>query len=75
MKTVLVTGANRGIGLAIARELVRKDGFQVLGASRDMEAGRAAADETGAVPVKLDLSDTNEIVPQLRHIQDRKSVV
>lgn len=41
-RTVLVTGANRGIGLAIARQLAEL-GHAVLLGSRDLGAGGAAA--------------------------------
>jgi NAD(P)-dependent dehydrogenase (short-subunit alcohol dehydrogenase family) len=38
----LVTGANQGIGLQIAKELVA-NGFTVLVGSRNLERGEAAA--------------------------------
>ena len=41
-RTVLVTGANRGIGLAIARGLAEKGNSVLLG-SRDLSAGEEAA--------------------------------
>lgn len=45
MRRVLVTGANKGIGLAIARAILKEqpDGFVLLG-SRDAARGRAARD-------------------------------
>jgi NAD(P)-dependent dehydrogenase (short-subunit alcohol dehydrogenase family) len=41
-KIALVTGANKGIGLEICRQLAKK-GFQVLLGSRDEARGRTAA--------------------------------
>ena len=43
MKTILVTGANKGIGLAIVRKLLREfpDTCLLLG-SRDVERGSSA---------------------------------
>jgi NAD(P)-dependent dehydrogenase (short-subunit alcohol dehydrogenase family) len=43
MRTALVTGANRGIGLAIAAGLNRLDGIKVLLASRHADDGEKAA--------------------------------
>ena len=43
-RTVLVTGANKGIGLEIARQLARR-GFRVLLAARDAGRGHAAVDQ------------------------------
>ena len=42
----LITGANQGIGLQIAKDLVAH-GFTVLVGSRNLERGEAAAKEVG----------------------------
>jgi NAD(P)-dependent dehydrogenase (short-subunit alcohol dehydrogenase family) len=59
-KTVLVTGANRGLGFAIARGLAGLGHFVYLG-SRDRKAGEAAADSLrgqglDVVAMELDLN-------------------
>ncbi len=58
----LVTGANQGIGLQIARELAAKD-FIVLVGSRDLEKGEEAARtiEGGARAIQLDVTDSASI--------------
>ena len=66
-RIAVVTGANRGIGWEIARELVRL-GYRVIGTSRDLEEGRAAARETGAEPFQLDVTDREAIERLTRHL-------
>ncbi|HEY5874756.1 MAG TPA: SDR family NAD(P)-dependent oxidoreductase, partial [Ilumatobacteraceae bacterium] len=57
-RTVVITGANSGIGLVTARELARVGAHVVL-AVRDQERGRtAAASITGSTELRhLDLAD------------------
>lgn len=54
----LVTGANKGIGLQIAADLV-KQGFTVLVGARRLDAGQAAASSLGpaAHAIQLDVTD------------------
>ena len=54
MKTAVVTGANRGIGKEIARQLVQK-GFRVVLTARDGEKARRAAAEIGGAVIALEL--------------------
>ena len=60
MKRALVTGANRGIGLAIAEGLVDR-GHQVLLGARDRSAGEAAARRIGGAALQLDVADPASI--------------
>jgi len=62
----LVTGANRGIGLEVARQLGR-DGMRVLLGARDARKGEAAAatlagEGLDITPVKLDVADPHAAV-------------
>ena len=63
-KTAIVTGANRGIGLEIARQLV-KEGVRVVLGSRDPVKGERAAKslKSGelAVAHALDVNDTKSV--------------
>lgn len=53
--TALVTGGNRGIGRAIAVGLVAR-GHRVVIGVRDLEAGRAVAEEIGAQAFRMDVA-------------------
>lgn len=61
-RTAFITGANRGIGLAIARGLAERGLALILGCRRleDAEA-TAAALGGGARPARLDLADAGSI--------------
>ena len=68
----VVTGANRGIGLEVVRQLARR-GMRVVLGSRDLEKGEAAAQsltrEGGTVfPRQLDVTDQLSIDRLLRDV-------
>jgi NAD(P)-dependent dehydrogenase (short-subunit alcohol dehydrogenase family) len=56
----LVTGANRGIGREVVRQLL-DHGFRTILTARDEHRGRAAADELGADFLPLDVSDDGSV--------------
>ena len=56
-RIALVTGANQGVGLQVARELVA-NGLTVLAGSRNFERGEAAAREIGPGAIALQLLDS-----------------
>jgi NAD(P)-dependent dehydrogenase (short-subunit alcohol dehydrogenase family) len=67
----LVTGANQGIGLQIAKELVAH-GFFVLIGSRNLERGEAAASEVGpdAHALQLDVTDQASITAAAERVRN-----
>jgi NAD(P)-dependent dehydrogenase (short-subunit alcohol dehydrogenase family) len=73
MAVALVTGANRGIGREVARQLARR-GDRVILTARDEAKACAAADEiaaeTGAqvTPVQLDVSDPGSIAAAVERV-------
>jgi NAD(P)-dependent dehydrogenase (short-subunit alcohol dehydrogenase family) len=59
-KAVLVTGAGRGLGRAIA-ENVMAEGGTVYGTSRDQATAESIAEQCGTVPIVMDMRDTASI--------------
>jgi NAD(P)-dependent dehydrogenase (short-subunit alcohol dehydrogenase family) len=61
-KIALITGANKGIGFEVARQLTAK-GFHVVVGARKETAGRAAAKKIGeaATFLKLDISNETSV--------------
>jgi NAD(P)-dependent dehydrogenase (short-subunit alcohol dehydrogenase family) len=53
----LVTGANRGLGRAFARELVSRGAAKVYGAARHADG----VTEPGVIPVELDITDAERV--------------
>ncbi len=79
MKTAVVTGANKGIGQEVARQLAAK-GFRVFVGARDEKAGRAAAREIGraATFLKLDVANPQsirDVANQVGQLNDRLDVL
>jgi NAD(P)-dependent dehydrogenase (short-subunit alcohol dehydrogenase family) len=69
-RIALVTGANQGVGLQVAKELVA-NGVTVLVGSRNFERGEAAATEIGpgAIALQLDVTDRVSIADAAAHIR------
>jgi len=69
-RIALITGANQGIGLQIAKDLAAK-GIVVLVGSRNLENGKKAAAEIGpaAHAVQLDVTDQNSIAAAAQRIE------
>ena len=61
-KTAIITGANKGIGLAVAKDLVAKN-YRVILACRDVTKGKMAEEFVGsnAIFLELDLSKPSSI--------------
>src|ERR1700684_3265801 len=70
-RVALVTGANQGVGLQVARELVA-NGLTVLVGSRNFERGEAAAIQIGpgAIAVQLDVTDGDSIAAAAERIRN-----
>ena len=70
MKITFVTGANKGIGREVARQLAAK-GFHVFIGARNRSAGRKAADEIAkkggkTAFLEIDVSDNNSVAVAAR---------
>src|SRR5213592_23285 len=82
MKTALITGANKGIGHEVARQLATK-GFQVFVGARNSKAGRKAAEEIAkkcgkATFLEIDVADNDSVTTAARefsNIEDHLDVL
>jgi NAD(P)-dependent dehydrogenase (short-subunit alcohol dehydrogenase family) len=68
MTTILITGANKGIGYEAARQLVAA-GHTVYVGSRDADNGRRAAEQLGANAVQLDVTDDASVRAAVKTIE------
>lgn len=69
-RVALVTGANQGVGLQVAKELVA-NGLTVLVGSRNFARGEVAAEEIGpgAIALQLDVTDQASITAAAERIR------
>ena len=69
-RIALITGANQGVGLQVARELAA-NGITVLLGSRNFERGETAAREAGlgVVAIQIDVTDLASITAAADRIQ------
>lgn len=62
MKTVLITGASRGIGAAAAKEFSKKGWHVVINYNKNKEKALALAKELSATVVQADISKSDEVL-------------
>ena len=71
MNTIsLVTGANRGIGREVCRQLAER-GHTVVLTARDARAAAGAAHAVGAEPLRLDVTDPVSVAGAARWVTER----
>ena len=64
--TILITGANRGLGLAFAREALARGARKVYAGARDPSSVKLP----GVVPIKLDVTNPDDIAAAARACGD-----
>lgn len=71
-KIALVSGANTGVGFQIAKALV-ENGYTVYAGSRDLQKGKAAAEQLGesAIAIQLDITDNDSVATAVKTIGDK----
>jgi len=69
--TVLVTGANRGIGLAFTRELLVRGARKVYAGARDP----AAVTQSGVQPLRLDVTKSDDVAAAVELVSDVTLVI
>src|SRR5712671_4580033 len=82
MKTAMVTGANKGIGQEVARQLAAK-GFHVFVGARNTKRGRKAAEEIAkkcgkATFLEIDVAANNSVTNaahEFSNIEDHLDVL
>jgi NAD(P)-dependent dehydrogenase (short-subunit alcohol dehydrogenase family) len=78
VKRALVTGANRGIGLEVCRQLAERD-FIVLLTAREPAKARSAAQKLGSIgtvePLGLDVADARSIQKAAAEVANRYGYV
>lgn len=76
-KTVLVTGANRGIGKSILEEALNRGAKKVYAAVRQIESAESLVAEHGdkVVPIRVDLEDADSITAAAQTAADVDVVV
>jgi NAD(P)-dependent dehydrogenase (short-subunit alcohol dehydrogenase family) len=82
VKTALITGANKGIGHEVARQLAAK-GFHVLVGARNAKAGRKAAEEIAnrggkTTFLEIDVADNDSVTTagrEFSNIEDHLDVL
>jgi NAD(P)-dependent dehydrogenase (short-subunit alcohol dehydrogenase family) len=68
-KVAVVTGGNRGLGLAFARAL-GEAGAQVVIAARDQARSESVADELGATALRMDVTDPVSVAAMVSSVSD-----
>lgn len=71
MTVTLITGANRGLGYETARQLIERNHTVYVGA-RNVEQGKAAADELGGRFVEIDPTDEDSVNRAAERVRDEQ---
>src|SRR5690242_3897103 len=71
-RVALVTGANRGIGLALVEALLERGAHRVYAAARKPEAlaGLAARSDGAVIPLRLDITNAAEVQQAAEQAED-----
>ncbi len=71
MKTVLITGASRGIGAAVAREFAQNGYRVIINYNKSKEKALLLAEEIGALAIYADVSKSEEVKKMFEEIEKK----
>lgn len=72
MKTAILTGASRGIGLSAAKRLIDL-GYRVYGISRCFQD--TSFIHENFIPIECDVQDTDKLIKAIEYIQDKEASI
>lgn len=72
MKTAILTGASKGIGLAVVKRLIKLN-YRVYGIARSFQDTSYAHENF--IPIECDVKDTDKLIKTIEYIKDKEAEI